>query len=342
MPERFDTCKELEDFLSRPKKDVINSLAGLDGDLLILGAGGKMGPTLALLAQRCVREGGLHKEIIAVDLFPDNQVETRLREAGIKTLRCDMMDPKDLARLPDADNVIFMVGMKFGTTGKEAATWAVNAHLPALAAQRFVGSRTVVFSSGNVYPLVPVLSGGCTERVPPAPLGEYAQSVLGRERNFEYFASRSESPVLFFRLNYAVEMRYGVLWDIGQKVWHGQPVDVSMGHANVIWQGDANAYALRCLALAQSPPRILNVTGPEILSVRQIAHRFGMWMKRDVLIQGQEEPTALLSDAQEAFRLLGYPKVPTGRVIEWLASWISSGGADLGKPTKYQVRDGKF
>jgi len=342
LPTAFTSVEELEEFLSRPREDVMEALRQLSGDLLILGVGGKMGPTLAMLAQRCVTDAGLKNKVIGVDLFPDRQVEGRLQKAGVQTLHCDVTDPKALEELPDVDNLIFMVGMKFGTTGKEPATWAINSFVPGLVARRFAGTRTVVFSSGNVYPMVPVLSGGCLERTPPAPLGEYAQSVLGRERNFAYFANQSKSPVLFFRLNYSVEMRYGVLWDIAQKVWNDQPVNVSMGHANVLWQGDANAYALRCLALAESPPRILNVTGPETLCVRQVAHLFGTRMKRDVLIEGEEQSTALLSNAQEAFRLLGYPTMPASRVIQWLASWVSAGGESLGKPTKFQVRDGKF
>jgi nucleoside-diphosphate-sugar epimerase len=235
-----------------------------------------------------------------------------------------------------------MVGTKFGTTGQEARTWAVNAYLPRRVAQRYRDSRIVAFSSGNVYPLAPVAGGGCTEETPPAPVGEYAQSVLGRERILEHFAREHRIPSVLFRLNYAVEMRYGVLLDVAQKVWLGEPVDLAMGHANVIWQGDANAYALRALELAEVPPRALNVTGPETVSIRWLAGRFGELLDRNPVYVGTEGDRALLSNAARAFKRLGYPSVPLGRVIEWVAAWVIDGGPTLDKPTHSEVRDGKF
>jgi nucleoside-diphosphate-sugar epimerase len=235
-----------------------------------------------------------------------------------------------------------MVGFKFGATGQAAHTWAVNAFLPGLVAQRFRDARVVVFSSGNVYPLTPVVLNDCTERTPPGPVGEYAQSVLGRERIFSYFAQQFSVPAVLFRLNYAVEMRYGVLLDIARKVWAGEPIALGMGHVNVIWQGDANAYALRSLALAATPPLILNITGPETLSVRNVALAFGELMGRAPVFEGTEQPDALLSSAQRAFSLMGYPRVPVGKVVEWVASWVMRGRPVLDKPTKFQVRDGRF
>jgi nucleoside-diphosphate-sugar epimerase len=247
-----------------------------------------------------------------------------------------------LEALPDVRNVVYMVGHKFGTTGQEALTWALNAFLPGLVAQRFRHARIVVFSSGNVYPLTPVTWGGPTEVVAPAPVGEYAQSVLGRERIFEFYSRRFEIPSVLFRLNYAVEMRYGVLLDIARKVWVGEPIDLSMGHFNVIWQGDANAFALRALHLAEVPPRPLNVTGPETISVRAAAERLGELLDRRPILNGVEQAEALLSNAGQAFQLLGYPGVALDQVIEWVAHWVIDGGAVLGKPTKYAVRDGRF
>jgi nucleoside-diphosphate-sugar epimerase len=305
-----------------------------------------MGPSLAMLARRAVVEGGLYRarqpRVIGVARFSDPQVRDRLEAAGIETICADLMQEGALEALPSATNVIYMVGTKFGTTGQEARTWAVNAYLPGRVAQRFCDARIVLFSSGNVYPLAPVAGGGCTEATPPAPVGEYAQSVLGRERVFEHFARRFNIPGLLFRLNYAVEVRYGVLLDVARKVWAGEPVDLSMGHVNVIWQGDANAYALRALQWAEVPPRALNVTGPETLSIRWLAGRFGELLDRQPVLTGREGESALLSNAGLAFQILGYPGVPLGRVIEWVAAWVIDGGPILDKPTHFEVRDGRF
>lgn len=341
-PEGFDSVQELEEFMSRPTPEVIESLASLDGDLMILGVGGKMGPTLAMLARRSLDQAGVNKRVIGVSRFSSPGLAERLRQTGVETIACDLMDSDALAELPQVRNVIYMVGFKFGATGRESLTWAMNAFLPGMVAQRFRHSRIVIFSSGNVYPLVPVLRGGCTEDTPPSPVGEYAQSVLGRERIFTHFARQFGIPTLIFRLNYAVEMRYGVLLDIAHKVWAEEPIDLSMGHCNVIWQGDANAYALRALTLTESPPRVLNATGPEIVSVRRVALRFGKLLDKKPLLVGEEQETALLSDAGLAHALLGYPKVPLGQVIKWVAHWVRSGGPTLNKPTKFQVRDGRF
>lgn len=338
----FGTVRELEAYLSEPTTEVVEALGKLDGDLMILGAGGKMGPTLALLAARSVAVGGPSKRVIGVSRFSDAQVVQTLEESGVETISLDLMEEGALDRLPDVENIVYMVGSKFGTTGQEGRTWAINAFLPGLVARRFRSSRFVVFSSGNVYPLSPVARADCTEDTLPAPIGEYAQSVLGRERVFSYFSKAYDTPAVLFRLNYAVEMRYGVLLDIARKVWLGEPADLSMGHVNVIWQGDANAYALRALALAETPPLVLNITGPETLSVRALARRFGELLGRTPVFVGGEAPDALLSDAQQAFTLMGYPRVPVGKVVEWVAAWIVAGGAVHDKPTKFQVRNGRF
>jgi len=319
-PERlsgFETVQALEEALSRPTPAVVDAMRQVDGDVMVLGAGGKMGPTLAVMARRAVTDHGeSHKRVIAVSRFSDPKAAEGLAHAGIEAIKCDLMDEDGLRGLPDVPNIVYMVGTKFGSTGQEARTWAMNTFLAGRVAARFRRSRFVVFSSGNVYPFAPVLHGGSTERTAPGPVGEYAQSVLGRERVFEHFAALHHTPCVFFRLNYAVEMRYGVLLDIARKVWVGEPIDLRTGHINCLWQGDANAYALRSFLLAEAPPRVLNVTGPEILSVRSLALEFGELMDRRPVVVNTEQPDALLSNALQAHKLLGYPSVSVGQAIE--------------------------
>jgi len=334
--------EQLEDLLSQPSGADRQAVGALEGDLLILGAGGKMGPTLARRARRAADEAGVGLRVIAVARFSDPSVRQKLERWGVETLAADLLQEHRLAELPDAPNVIFMAARKFGSTGDEPLTWAMNTYLPARVALRYRNSRIVAFSSGNVYPLVPVVSGGATEATPPDPVGEYAQSVLGRERMFQYFSGLYGTPVALLRLNYAVELRYGVLLDIGRKVFERRPVDLSMGAVNVIWQGDANSICLRAFRLASSPPEILNVTGPETLSVRWIAQRFGEHFGVDPVFEGAEAATALLNNAARCHHLFGYPSVSAEQVIEWVAQWIAAGGAVLGKPTHFEVRDGKF
>ncbi|MBI3945037.1 MAG: NAD-dependent epimerase/dehydratase family protein [Armatimonadetes bacterium] len=338
----MDTLEQLEEILSRPTPGLVRDLGRLEGDVLILGTGGKIGPTLARMARRALDECGGKREVIGVDLFPQPGPREALEKLGIRTLACDLLKRDQVAALPDVPNVVFMAGTKFGSTGAEDFTWAMNAYMPGLVAERFQGSRIVVFSTGCVYPLVPVISGGATEETPPDPVGEYAQSTLGRERVFEFFSRRSNSPLTLFRLNYAVELRYGVLLDVGEKVWKGQPVDVTMGHANVLWQGDVAARALQCLNVAQSPPTVLNVTGPEVLSIRQVARRYGQLMGREPVITGQEADTALLVNPAKANGLFGYPTVAADTVMQWIAHWLEIEGPTLNKPTHYETRDGKF
>jgi len=342
MADLIQSEAELEDRLSAPSPDDVALFREMEGDLVIIGVAGKMGPSLASRAVRAARAAGVKKRIVGVSRFSDPAAERFLQQAGVETLRADLLDPASFATLPDVANVIFMAGRKFGSTGAESLTWAMNTYLPALVAQRYRQSRIAAFSSGNVYPLVPVHSGGATEDTRPEPLGEYAQSVLARERLFEHFSRCHGTPVTLLRLNYANDLRYGVLLDIGSRVFEGRSVDVTMGAVNVIWQGDANSVALRSLALAQSPPFVLNLTGPETLSVRTLALRFGEIFAKPAILEGQEAPAALLSNAARCHRLLGLPSVTAGQMIEWTAHWISMGGTTLGKPTHFESRNGRF
>ncbi|MHB1356710.1 MAG: NAD-dependent epimerase/dehydratase family protein [Anaerolineae bacterium] len=341
-PDKIASIVQLEDILSQPSQAVVSALRDLSGDLLILGAGGKMGPTLAMMARRALDQAGGSRDVIAVSRFNDEAARNRLTKAGVKTIACDLLEPSAINDLPDVQYIIYMAGMKFGASQTPGLTWALNAYMPGLVAARFPNATMVVFSSGNVYPFTSVVGGGCDELTPPAPVGEYAMSVLGRERVFGHFSQTTGLKCLIFRLNYAVELRYGVLLDIAQKVWRGEPIDLAMGSMNAIWQGDANAIALRCLALASSPPRILNVTGPETLSVRALANTFGRMMNRDPQLAGCEQPEALFANSTECQRLFGYPQVPIGQVMAWVAEWVKADGATLGKPTKFAVRDGHY
>jgi nucleoside-diphosphate-sugar epimerase len=334
--------QELEEVLSRPGERDVEAMEALGGDLLILGAGGKMGPTLALRARRAAERAGVKHRVIAVARFSRGGLDQDLKRAGIDTIAADLLEPGALESLPDAPNVLFMAAMKFGTTGAEHMTWAMNTYLPGRVAERFAKSRIVAFSTGNVYPLVPVVSGGATEFTPVCPVGEYAQSALGRERLFEYGSQKYGTPGVLLRLNYAAELRYGVLLDIGTKVFERRPVDVAMGLVNVIWQGDANSMCLRSFAHCQSPPLVLNLTGPETVSVRWIANEFGRRLGVDPILDGEEAHTALISNPAQALQLFGYPSVSVATMIDWIADWIQLGGPTLGKPTHFETRDGKF
>jgi nucleoside-diphosphate-sugar epimerase len=334
--------QELDDVLSAPSDADRAALRALGGGLLILGAGGKMGPSLARRARRAADEAGISRSTVAVSRFSDRAAESQLQKAGVETIRADLLDFSQLSRLPDAENVIFMAGRKFGSAGASYLTWASNVYLPARVAERYRHARIVAFSSGNVYPFVPAGSGGAAEETAPDPVGEYAQSVLARERMFEFFSARYGTRVCLLRLNYAVELRYGVLRDIGIRVFEGRPVNVSMGHVNAIWQGDANSVCLRSFALCASPPAVLNVTGPETLSVREVARRFGQLFGRDPVFDGREADTALLNNAARCHRLFGAPSVSVETAIAWTAEWIRSGGPAWDKPTHFETRDGRF
>ena len=338
----IDTEEELEERLSRPSEADANAIAALDGDLIILGVGGKMGPSLARLARRAADQAGAKNRIIAVARFTNPNIQSQLSSEGIETIACDLLEPGALADLPDTPNVIFMAARKFGTTGSEYLTWAMNTYLPGLVAERYRDARIVAFSTGNVYPLQPVKDGGARESTPVDPQGEYAQSALGRERMFEYGSAKWGTPVVILRLNYAIDLRYGVLVDIATSVFHRHPIDLSMAAVNVIWQGDANAACLRSFAHCQSPPLILNITGPETLSVRSIAQEFGRRFEIEPHFTSEEMPTALLSNAAKAHELLGTPAVEPCEMMDWIANWIKHGGVMLNKPTHFQSRDGKF
>jgi nucleoside-diphosphate-sugar epimerase len=336
------TVEELEDLLTTPSEALVADLASLEGDIMVIGGAGKMGPTLAVLAQRALDKAATGQKVIAVSRFSDAAARERLDAAGVTTIAADLQDDQALASLPDAPNIVYMLGTKFGTTGREYQTWAVNAYLAGKVAERFPKSRFTVFSSGNIYPFRPVTQGGADESVAPDPIGEYAQSCLARERLFEYASRTNGTPVAIFRLNYAIDLRYGVLYDIAAQVHAGQPVDVTMGNVNVIWQGDANSIALRSLTVASSPPEVLNVTGPETVSTRwlvgEFAKRFGVEPK----VTGEEAPTALLSNASKSLSRFGNPSVSIGTMIDWVASWIEAGGPALNKPTHFQEREGNF
>jgi nucleoside-diphosphate-sugar epimerase len=332
----------LEEVLSRPSAADVRFFRELDGDLMVLGVAGKMGPSLIQRAARAAAQAEVKKRIIGVARFSDPSVRHYLEKTGIETISADLLEDGALASLPDVPNIVYMAARKFGTTGNEHLTWAMNTYLPARVAERFRNSRIVAFSTGNVYPLLPVTHGGATEATPPQPVGEYAQSALGRERMFEYFSSRYGTRVTLLRLNYAIDLRYGVLLDIGSKVFERRLVNVAMGLVNVIWQGDANSVTLRALSLCSSPPAVLNLTGPETLSVRAIAERFGSILGRQPAFEGVEAPTALLNDASRCHRLFGYPEVSVEQMIEWTAGWIREGGVRWDKPTHFETRDGRF
>lgn len=333
---------ELERMLSEPSPRLVEAMARLPGDILILGAGGKMGPTLSRMARRAADAAGRPRRIIAVSRFSDGSLVESLRQCGVETISADLLDEQRLAQLPDAPNVVFMAGMKFGSTGRESLTWAMNTYLPALVAQRWRRSRIAVFSTGNVYGLCPASRGGSVETDAPAPVGEYAMSCLGRERMFEHFSRQYGTPVSIIRLNYACEMRYGVLVDLCTKVRDGRPVDLAMGYFNVIWQGDASAMALQTLAHAASPPLVINIAGPELLRTADACRRFGEMLGRQPVLTGTESPDAILSNASLARRLLGDVRVTADRLMEWVADWVKRGGPLLGKPTHFEVRNGKF
>jgi len=338
----FQTVDDLELALSEPTPEVIKALADLPGDVVVLGVAGKMGITLARMARRALDQLGRRDQVLGVARFSSPTAATELERHGVRTLACDLLDRAAVQRLPEATNVVYMAGQKFGTASAPEQAWAANTLMPALIAERFSRSRIVTFSTGCVYPLVPVSSGGSSEEDELGPPGDYANSCVGRERVFTYWSRKQNTPLALFRLNYAVEMRYGVLLDVALKVWRSEPVDVTMGYANVIWQRDANAFALQCLARASSPPFVLNVTGTETLSIRAVAGRLAELLEHEARIVGQEAPTAWLNNASKAHRLFGPPTVGADQLMEWTADWVKRGGATLSKPTHFEVRDGKY
>ena len=338
LPDTIADIDALDELLCRPSQALIDDLKKVEGDIMVLGVAGKMGPTLAGLAKAALPD----RHIIGVARFSEAGVENWLRARGIETIHCDLLDEAAIRKLPQVPNIIFMAGRKFGAEGNLSLTWAMNAHVPALVADAFRNSRIVAFSTGCVYPFVAVDGKGADETVPPNPPGEYAQSCVGRERMFEYFSRNFSTPGRLFRLNYAIDMRYGVLHDIARKVLSGIPIDVSLGHVNFIWQGDASAQALRCLAHCDTPTSPINVSGHEILAVRDLAARFGKLLGREPVITGKEEPSAWLTNTSQAVKLFGLPVVGTAQLIVWTADWVARSMPSLGKPTKYEVRDGRY
>ena len=338
---------ELDELLSRPRAATVDALSACPGDVLVLGAGGKMGPTLSRLLARAAAEadrrgGRPARRVTAVSRFSSAAAREALESAGVHTLACDLLDRNAVARLPDAPNLIFMAGQKFGTADAPAVTWAMNTIVPAICAERYAGARIVAFSTGNVYPLTPVARGGARESDPVGPVGEYAASCVGRERIFELAADRDGTRLAIVRLNYAIDLRYGVLTDLALKVVRGDPIDLRMGHVNVIWQGDANRIAAECLPRASVPPFILNVTGRETLSVRDLATRLGQQLGRTPAFTGEEAADALLSDTSRMAALFEAPEVPLDWMLAWVAAWVRDGRPLLGRPTHFEERAGRF
>jgi nucleoside-diphosphate-sugar epimerase len=341
-PDRIENETQLEDLLSLPGNGLVDMMKRLEGDIMILGIGGKMGITLGRQAVNAIKEAGVDKKVIGVSRFSDQAGREKLEQWGIETIACDLLDQSQIEKLPKVKNIIYMAGRKFGTGGSEDMTWAMNALVPGYVGSYFKDSRIVVFSTGCVYPLVGVGTGGCTEDVAPNPVGEYSQSCLGRERIFGYCSKSFGTKVLLFRLNYAIDLRYGVLHDIGQQVWNEEPVNNTVGHFNIIWQGDANCFALRSLEYCDSPAVPLNITGPETVAVEYIAEKFADIMGKKISYTGQSGEKCYLNNASKAMELFGYPRVALEQMIKWQAQWFMQGGSSLGKPTHFEVNDGKF
>ncbi len=339
---RIDSEPQLNRLLAQPSETDIAFAGRLCGDSMVLGAGGKMGPTLAQRLLNALLSAKRKSRVIAVSRFQSSDAVRELSEAGVETISCDLLDPDSLQALPRVENVLFLAGRKFGSAGDPEVTWAMNTVVPAQVAQHFRDSRIVAFSTGNVYPFVSPEHGGCVESDVPVPVGEYAQSCLGRERIFEFYSKKFKTPCLIFRLNYAIDLRYGVLVDIARQVYENKPVDLSVPAVNVLWQGDANSYAMRSLELCESPARILNVTGPETIPVRRAAEFFARRFQRELLVKGESKGLALLNNAGACHAALGYPSVSAGELMEAVAVWVECGGASLNKATKFQVMDGKF
>ncbi len=342
LPSAPENEAQLDDYLTQPQPELVKFIPGVRGPLLILGAGGKMGPTLAVLARRAASVAGCQLRVVAVSRFSNPTTRQWLENRGVETVPCDLLNQEEIAQLPDSTEVLYLVGMKFGTGQNPARTWAANTIIPTNVARRYPRARFVTLSTGNVYPFVPVTQGGATEEHPLTPMGEYANAAVARERLFEFHSQLHGTPSVLVRLNYACELRYGVLHDLARKVWAGEPVDLANGHFNCIWQGDANDRIVRCLALAASPPLPLNLSGPETLSVRTVATELAERMGRSVKFTGTESDSALLSNSTRSCQLFGPPPTPFRTALKWTAGWIMGGGSSFNKPTHFEVRDGRY
>ncbi len=338
----IETIDELEEILSKPSERVNNTIKNLKGDIIILGVAGKMGPTIAKMLSRSYREAGVKKKITGVSRFSDKKVKEKIEGYGVETIECDLLEREGVERLPDAENVIFLAGMKFGATGKEPLTWAMNVYVPAVISERYKKSQIVALSTGNVYPFTEVKGGGCKETDPTGPVGEYGQSCLGRERIFQYFSEKNNTPVTIIRLNYAVELRYGVLVDIAEKVRDNIPIDLRTGYVNVIWQADANRGIIQAFTLCSVPPAILNLTGPEIVLVRESAEKFGGIFGTKPVFVNNETDNALLSNPEFFSKTFGTPETTPGEMIEWIGNWLKKGNPTLNKPTHFETRNGRY
>lgn len=338
LPNRFENIEHLEELMSTPSHALVQALACVPGDIMVLGVGGKMGPTLARMAKRAAPT----KRVIGVARFSEAGLRERLQQQGVDCIEADLLSREALAALPEADNIVFMAGRKFGSTGSEWLTWAMNAHVPALVAERYRNSRIVAFSTACVYPFVSVAGNGAKEEVPPtAPSGEYANSCVARERMFEHFSHQHGTAGRLLRLSYAIDMRYGVLLDLANKVLAREPIDLSMGYANIIWQGEANDWALQALNHCETPSSALNLSGPKI-SIRTTAQSLGERLGVAPVLSGVEADTAWLVDCDQARALFGPPRVSLDTMLDWIADWVARGMATLGKPTHYETRDGKY